>query len=96
MVYTRRDSGTRVPPALVASFPVEVPINGTGVINNLPVVRQDQLLSPPLGDLINPGHDTETGTAIIVLDAKVTFFGRTISGDAIQSPTAVFTFEFVP
>jgi hypothetical protein len=96
VVYTRRDSGTRVPPALIASFPVEVPINGTGVINNLPVVRQDQLLSPPLGDLVNPGHDTETGTAIIVLDAKVTFFGRTLSGDAIQSPTAIFTFEFVP
>ncbi|HVR09699.1 MAG TPA: hypothetical protein VMW75_16775 [Thermoanaerobaculia bacterium] len=96
VIYKRRDSGTRVPPPLIASFPVEVPVNGTGVINNLPVVRQDQLLSPPLGDLINPGHDTETGTAIIVLDAMVTFFGQTISGDKIQSPTATFTFEFVP
>jgi len=96
VTYKRRDSGTRVPPPLIASFPVEVPVNGTGVINNLPVVRQDQLLSPPLGDLINPGHDTETGTAIIVLDAMVTFFGQTISGDRIQSPTATFTFEFVP
>lgn len=96
VTYRRRDSGTRLPPPLIASFPVEVPVNGTGTINNLPVVRQDQLLSPPLSDLISPGHDTETGTAIIVLDAQVTFFGQTISGDRVQSPTATFTFEFVP
>jgi hypothetical protein len=95
VTYTRRDSGTRVPPALVAAQVLEVPVNGTGVIQNLPIIRQDQLLSPPLSDLINPGHDTETGTAVIVVDAHVTFFGQTISGDAIQSPTSSYTLEFV-
>jgi len=96
VTYKRRDSGTRVPPPLVAGLALEVPINSTGTINNLPIARQDQLLSPPLSDLANFGHDTETGTAVIVLDAQITFFGQTLSGDKIQSPTATFTLEFVP
>jgi hypothetical protein len=96
VVYIRRDNGTRVPPSLVAGEALEVPVNGTGVIMNLPIIRQDQLLSEPLLDLLNLHHDSETGTAVIVLDAQVTFFGRTLTGDAIQSPTANFTLEFVP
>ncbi len=96
VVYRRRDSGTRVPPTLIGGEALEVPVDSTGVIDNLPILRQDQLLSAPLGDLINPGHDTETGTAVIVLDAQVTFFGQTVSGDKVQSPAANFTLEFVP
>jgi hypothetical protein len=96
VVYKRKDTGTRVPPPLVGALALEVPVGGTGVVNNLPVVRQDQLLSPPLSDLISPGHDTETGTAVIVVDAIFTFFGHTLSGDAVQSPPAGFTFEFIP
>jgi hypothetical protein len=96
VTYTRRDSGTRVPPSLVAGEALEVPVNGTGTIMNLPILRQDQLLSPPLSDLTKFGHDTETNTAVIVIDAHVTFFGQTLSGDAVQSPAANFTLEFVP
>lgn len=95
VVYKRRDTGTRVPPPLVGGLALEVPVNGTGVINNLPIVRQDQLLSTPLSDLTTFGHDTETGTAVIVLDAEFTFFGKTLSGDGVQSAPASFTFEFV-
>lgn len=96
VTYKRRDTGTRLPPPLVAALTVEVPVNSTGVIMNLPIVRSDQLLSPPLSDLSNPGHDTETGTTIIVVDAQITFFGQTLSGDKVQSGTAVFTLEFTP
>jgi hypothetical protein len=96
VIYKRKDTGTRVPPPLVAALTVEVPVNSTGTINNLPIVRLDQLLSPPLSDLVNFGHDTETGTAVIVLDAQITFFGQTLSGDKVQSGTAVFTLEFTP
>jgi len=96
VIYKRKDTGTRVPPPLVASLEVEVPVNSTGVINNLPIVRLDQLLSVPLSDLKNFGQDTETGTAVIVLDAEVTFFGQTLSGDQVQSGTASFTLEFTP
>jgi hypothetical protein len=96
VIYRRRDSGTRVPPTLVGGLALEVPVNGTGVLNNLPIVRQDQLLSPPLSDLSKFGHDTETGTTVIVLDAEFTFFGKTLSGDGVQSAPASFTFEFIP
>lgn len=96
VIYKRRDTGTRVPPPLVASLTVEVPVNSTGVITNLPIVRSDQLLSVPLSDLKNFGQDTETGTQVIVVDAQVTFFGQTLSGDKVQSGTAVFTIEFTP
>ena len=96
VVYRRRDSGTRVPPPLVAALGIEVPVNGTSVINNLPIVRLDQLLSPPLGDLASLGHDSETGTTVIVLDAQITFFGHTLSGDAVSSGTASYTLEFIP
>ena len=96
VVYKRKDTGTRVPPPLVQAFALEVPVNGTGSITNLTIMRQDQLLNPPLSDLLNFGADRETGTAVIVIDAEVTFFGHTLSGDAIASPAAGFSLEFVP
>jgi hypothetical protein len=97
VVYVRKDSGTRVPPPLVAALTVEVPVGGTANISNLPVVRLDQLLSPPLGDLASSAHrDSETGTQVIVVDARITFFGHTLSGDSVSSSTADFTLEFVP
>jgi hypothetical protein len=96
VIYTRRDSGTRVPPPLIAALTVEVPHNGSAVINNLPLLRLDQLLGPPLSDLPKFGHDTETGTAVIVVDAELTFFGRTVSGDSVASGPAKFTLEFIP
>jgi hypothetical protein len=97
VVYVRKDSGTRVPPPLVAALTVEVPAGGTSNISNLPLVRLDQLLSPPLGDLASSAHrDAETGTQGIVVDARITFFGHTLSGDSVASGTADFTLEFVP
>jgi hypothetical protein len=96
VIYKRRDTGTRVPPPLVAGLTLEVPVDSTGTIGNLPIVRLDQLLNPPLSDLSRFGVDQETGTAIIVLDAQITFFGRTLSGDQIASAPANFTIEFTP
>lgn len=96
VTYTRHDTGTRVPPPLIAAFTLEVPINGSGTITNLPIVALNQLLSPPLSDLRNFGFDQETGTAVIVVDAAIQFFGQTISGDSVASPVAVYTLEFTP
>ncbi len=96
VIYKRKDTGTRVPAPLLAALTVEVPVNSTGVINNLPIVRSDQLLSVPLSDLAKFGQDTETGTQVIVIDAQITFFGQTLSGDKVQSGTASFTLEFTP
>jgi hypothetical protein len=96
VVYKRRDTGTRVPPTLLASLAISVPINGQGTILNLPIFRLDQLENVPLSDLATFGADQETGTAVIVIDAQITFFGATLSGDKVASAPADFTIEFTP
>ena len=96
VTYRRRDTGTRVPPPLSAQIFGTVPAGGTGILSNLPFFTNNQLLSPPLSDLLNFGRDTETGSAIIVLDISLRIFGRTISGDDVASQTATFTLEVTP
>jgi hypothetical protein len=93
VVYRRRDTGTRVPPPAVQAIFGEVTVNGTKDILNVPILFSDQLQSEPLLDLVNFGVDRETGTAVIVLDVSMTFFGRTLSGDDIASAPATFTIE---
>lgn len=93
VTYRRRDTGTRVPPPAVQAIFGQVPVNGTKDILNLPILFSDQLLSQPLLDLGNFGVDRETGTAVIVLDVSMTFFGRTLSGDDVASAPATFTIE---
>jgi hypothetical protein len=94
--YTRRDTGTRVPPSLVQNIFGVVPVNGELTIDNLPILLTNQLRNPPLSDLADLGADTETGTAVIVLNASMRFFGRTLSGENIASEPAVFTIEVFP
>jgi hypothetical protein len=96
VTYRRRDTGTRVPPSISARIFGTVPAGGTGILSNLPFFTSDQLLSPPLSDLSKFGRDTETGSAIIVMDASLRIFGRTISGDDVASQTATFTIEVTP
>jgi hypothetical protein len=71
---------------------------GGGILDllNLPFLTSDQIFSPPLKDLIDFGRDTETGTAVIVLDVSLRFFGRTLSGDEVASAPATFTIEVTP
>ena len=94
--YRRRDSGTRVPPPAVQSIFGTVTVNGTKDVLNVPILFSDQVLSQPLKDLRDFGIDRETGTAVIVLDVSMTFFGRTLSGDDIASAPANFTIEVRP
>jgi hypothetical protein len=96
VTYRRRDTGTRVPPSLVGNLSGTIPAGGTGTVTNLPFFTNNQLLSPPLSDLTTYGRDTETGSAIIVLDVSITIFGRTVSGDDVASNTATFTLEVTP
>jgi hypothetical protein len=97
VTYRRRDRGTRVPPPSVQGIFGLVPPGG-GILDllNLPFLTSDQIFSPPLKDLIDFGRDTETGTAVIVLDVSLRFFGRTLSGDEVASAPATFTIEVTP
>ena len=94
--FRRRDTGTRLPPAAVQAIFGTVTVNGTKDLLNLPFLFSDQVLSQPLKDLRDFGVDRETGTAVIVLDVSLTFFGRTLAGDEIATAPATFTVEVRP
>src|SRR5262245_23861229 len=94
--FVRRDTGTRVPPALVQGVFGIIPVGGTTTWNNLPILMGNQMLNPPIRDLARTGVDPETGTTVIVLDCFMRFFGRTLSGDDIASEPARFTIEVRP
>ena len=96
ITYRRRDSGTRVPPPSVQAIFGQVTVNGTADLTNLPILLSDQILSQPLKDLVDFGVDRETGTAVVVLDVSMTFFGRTLSGDDVATTPATFTLEVRP
>ena len=93
VIYTRADTGTRVPPPLVESLAGVVPVNGTFSINNLNVIANNQVATLPISDILNFGVDRETNSTIIVLNLTITFFGRTLSGKEVQSAPAGFTME---
>ena len=94
--FVRRDTGTRVTPPLVQGVFGLVPVGGNTTLNNLPVMMGDQLLNSPIRDLARTGVDSETGSSVILLDAYMRFFGRTLSGDDITSDPARFTLEIRP
>ncbi len=94
--FRRADTGTRLPPVLVRTFPGVIPINGTLTISGMFFMLNGQLENPPLSDLlaVNGGIDTETGTDTVLLDVSIVFFGRTLSGDAVQSAPLRKTVQF--
>ena len=94
--FSRRDTGTRLPPPMVKSIFSLIPVNGTVEFDNLPFMSIDQLFNPPLSDLGTTGADRETGSQVIVLNVTMRFFGRTLAGDDIASDPASFTVEVVP
>jgi len=98
ITYSRADVGTRVPPPRVRTIFSLVPVGGTSTLNNLEILGLEQLLNPPLSDLLfqNGGFDSETGSLLIVLDVNIRFFGRTLGGDKVASGFDSFRLEFVP
>lgn len=96
--YTRADTGTRVPTPIVEGLLSTIPPGGTIVFENLAILRSEQLLNPPLSDLlfVNGGFDSETGSEVIKLNLILRFFGRTLGGREVVSPAQSFTVEFVP
>jgi hypothetical protein len=96
VTYRRIDAGTRVPPTYVEPIFGVVPAGGTDTINNFNLLGPDQLLNPPLSDLlaVNGGFDRETGSPIISLELGITFFGRTLTGDRVASNTARTRLDF--
>lgn len=94
--FQRADTGTRLPPVLVRTFPGVIPVNGTLTISGMFFMLDSQLENPPLSDLlaINGGIDSETGADSVLLDVSIVFFGRTLSGDEVQSAPLRKTVQF--
>ncbi len=96
VIYAREDTGTRVPPPLVQSIFGVVPVGGTSTLENYPVMRTDQFNNVPIKDFLDYGYDRETGSTVIRLRLGIRFFGRTLSGDSVESAPAYFSVEVVP
>ncbi|HLE83590.1 MAG TPA: hypothetical protein VJG13_04550 [Thermoanaerobaculia bacterium] len=96
--YSRADTGTLLPTPLVEGLISSVPPGGNIIIGNLPILRGEQLLNPPLSDLlfVNGGFDRETGSDTIALNLTIRFFGRTLGGRDVVSNPQSFLVEFVP
>jgi hypothetical protein len=96
--YSRADNGSRVPTRFTRGIFGVVPVNGTLTYDNLPVMSSDQLNSVPLSDLkfSRGAVDKETGQSKITLNLALRFFGRTLSGNAVETVPAIFTVEFTP
>ncbi len=98
VVYSRADRGTRKPNTYTKGIFGVAPVNGTFTVENLDVMGAEQFLNEPLSDLFfeNGGFDKETGSQVISMNLTIRFFGRTLSGDAVQTAPATFTVEFLP
>jgi hypothetical protein len=96
VIFTRLDTGTRIPPSLVSSIFGVVPVGGTTDYENLPFLMANQIATPPLSDLARLGFDPQTNSQVIPLRVTMRFFGRTLSGDDIASDPASFNIDVVP
>jgi hypothetical protein len=98
VLYSRADGGTRVPSKFVRGLFGVVPVGGEYTVEGLPVMGPDQFSTEPLSDLLfeQGGFDRETGENKITLNFQLRFFGRTLSGNAVETAPALFTIEFTP
>jgi hypothetical protein len=96
--FTRADAGTRVPTPLVERVLGTISPGGDTTYDNLPILRAEQLLNPPLSDLLflNGGFDSETGSDVIRHNSNPRFFGRPVGGRDVATPVQSFTVELVP
>ena len=88
--FRRVDGGTRVPQDLNLPAGVLVASGGTATLTNFPVLLATQIQQSPFDQLLpfNGGFDRETGKDEIDTAFDITFFGRTASGQRVQSETA--------
>lgn len=96
VIFSRGDAGSSLPPPLTRGIFGSVPAGGTITYDNLPIMTTDQLLNPPLSTLAATGQDPDTGGPKIILNCRMRFFGRTLSGDAVETTPILFTIDFLP
>ncbi|MEO8586173.1 MAG: hypothetical protein ABI584_08425 [Acidobacteriota bacterium] len=97
VVWNRLDGGTVASPTQTFGGNVTVPPNGTSTLTNYPFMSADSLIRPPLDQLFpfNGGVDKQTGRAEIRQAGRVTWYGHTLSGQAVASDVATFDLIFI-
>jgi hypothetical protein len=97
--FSRADQGTRVPQPTVRGIFGTVPPDGETDYENLRLMTSEEFTNPPLRDLLPQfgGVDSETGSAAILLNLELKFFGQTLNGTKVETRVpARFTVQFVP
>lgn len=94
--YRRADRGTRVPSPLRETLFGSIAPGGTYTLTGFPFMRLSQLTTPPLSELASRNVDPETGSATILLEVNLQFFGHTFSGKSVASEVKTFTVEVIP
>lgn len=96
VTFQRDDTGTRLPPRLVENIIASVDAGGTFTCLGCYIMRVDQFNNQPMRDMVEWGMDRETDSEVIRLRVGIQFFGRTISGDRVETAPASFTMEVYP
>ena len=90
VTFTRTDGGTAVPPGFTQGIIGTVRLTGLGVeevkqfsLFGLVLVPSTIKAQPPISFLISPGSEPVTNFTNIQVNARIQFFGRTITGDPV-------------
>ena len=97
--FSRADLGTKTPQPTVRGIFGTVPVNGTSRYDNLPLMSSEEFTQKPLRDLLPQygGVDSETGSAAILLNVELKFYGQTLNGTKVETRVpARFNIQFVP
>ena len=90
VTFTRTDGGTAVPPGFTRGIAGTVRLTVLGAEElkqfTLGVVLVPSTIKaqPPISFLISPGQEPATNFVNIQVDARIQFFGRTITGDPVR------------
>ncbi|MEO8053707.1 MAG: hypothetical protein ABI768_01040 [Acidobacteriota bacterium] len=94
--WSRLDGGTKASASETFGGNIIVPAGGVSTLNNYQYMTADALLRSPLDQLypFNGGIDRETGRTSIRQAGHVTWYGHTLSGQAVVSNEATFDLTF--
>jgi len=91
VTFTRTDGGTSVPPGFTRGISGIVRLTEPGAeevvlttLSSLVVAPSTTKAQPPISFLIAPGTEQGTNFANIQVNARIQFFGRTLSGDIVS------------